>query len=339
MVLSPKLSVSIALCALVLVLSACESSDTDTEDLDTDSDTDPSTEAADVPWPLTLSETGLYSDVMTGTLAADVRTYAPAFPLWSDGAVKERYFALPEGTTIDSSDPDLWDFPVGTRAWKTFTRDGVRVETRYIERVQDDWVWVSYQWRDDGTDADAVPDGVRNARGTQHDIPETQACFRCHQAAGLLGVGAIQLGDDNPDDTLAMWTDAGLLSDAISESTAVPSQGLEHDVLGYFHGNCGGCHMDGYYLADAYALRLRVQVGTATVQDSPVYQTGMNTPTRHPNTTSVVIATGDPEASQLYERMATREIIQMPPVGTELVDQDALDDVREWIVSLPDPQD
>jgi hypothetical protein len=63
--------------------------------------------------------------------------------------------------------------------------------------------------------------------------------------------------------------------------------------------------------------------------------TGVNGPTRHQNTTAVAIAPGDPNASQLAERMATREVIQMPPIGTELVDTDAVQDVRDWIAGLP----
>jgi hypothetical protein len=316
-------------------LVACETEPVDLPDADTDISTEVDTEAVVAAWPSTLSETGLYADIANGTLATGVRVYTPAFPLWSDGAVKERFFALPDGAVIDTTDPNLWDFPEGTRAWKTFISDGVRVETRYIERMQDDWIWVSYQWRDDGSNADVVPDGVSNASGTEHDIPNQEACFRCHQAAGLLGVGAIQLGDDNPDALLDLWTDEGLLSEPISESTAVPGEGLEHDVLGYLHGNCSGCHIDSYYLADAYDLRLGVPVGTASVSDSPVMVTGVNGPTRHQNTTAVAIAPGDPNASQLAERMATREVIQMPPIGTELVDTDAVQDVRDWIAGLP----
>src|SRR5579863_72612 len=36
--------------------------------------------------PSTLECTGLYSDIATKTLAAGVQSYAPAVPLWSDGA-------------------------------------------------------------------------------------------------------------------------------------------------------------------------------------------------------------------------------------------------------------
>ena len=44
-----------------------------------------------------------------------------------DRAAKRRWIQLPEGATIDTSDMDYWQFPVGTKLWKEFVRDGVRV--------------------------------------------------------------------------------------------------------------------------------------------------------------------------------------------------------------------
>src|SRR5690606_11039614 len=58
--------------------------------------------------------TGLYSDWEARTLRCGVTAYAPGYELWSDGAEKQRYVWLPPGATIDVSDPDDWDYPVGT---------------------------------------------------------------------------------------------------------------------------------------------------------------------------------------------------------------------------------
>src|SRR5688572_31053294 len=57
--------------------------------------------------------------------------------LWADGATKRRWLFLPDGAQIDSADPDHWRFPAGTRLWKEFTRDGVRVETRIMHKTGD----------------------------------------------------------------------------------------------------------------------------------------------------------------------------------------------------------
>ena len=48
---------------------------------------------------------------------------------------------------------------------------------------------------------------------------------------------------------------------------------------------------------------------------------------------------GTPSAAALAERMASRWAAQqMPPLGTELVDAEALDLVRRWIVELEGSQ-
>ncbi len=285
-------------------------------------------------WPATLSETGLFEDIAAGTIAADVLAFTPVWPQWSDGESKGRYFSLPPGTQINTEDPDLWQFPDGTRAWKSFLRDGQLIETRFIERQGSNWMFVSYAWRPDGTDADAVPDGVENASGTDHDIPDQDTCYRCHHALGIQGIGAIQQGADNPEGQLDAWTAAGLLSHPIVGSTSVPGEGVTREALGYLHGNCGACHVESYYAATSFLLRTRVPVGAMLPEDTLVMQTAINAPTRHATSTSVAIAPGDPAASQVYERMALRGNIQMPPVGTEVVDEHGLEVIAAWIEGL-----
>src|SRR5512141_1865735 len=45
--------------------------------------------------PKNLSETGLYSDISTKTIAATNLMFSPQYPLWSDGARKKRWIYLP----------------------------------------------------------------------------------------------------------------------------------------------------------------------------------------------------------------------------------------------------
>src|SRR5688572_7672014 len=77
--------------------------------------------------PARLSETGLYADIGSEALADDVVAFAPQFELWSDGAEKKRWIWLPEGALIGTEDMDAWVLPEGTKLWKEFHRDGVRV--------------------------------------------------------------------------------------------------------------------------------------------------------------------------------------------------------------------
>ena len=87
--------------------------------------------------PASLRETGLYSDWAAKTVDLGNLRYTPQYPLWSDGAVKPRSIQIPAGQFVDASDPDSWEFPVGTKLWKEFRIGGRRVETRYVERSHD----------------------------------------------------------------------------------------------------------------------------------------------------------------------------------------------------------
>src|SRR5512139_401839 len=140
-------------------------------------------DAPESPFPLHLSETGLFSDIATETLGKNVEAYEPKYVLWSDGATKRRWVRLPAGKQIDTSDMDFWKYPAGTTAWKEFSRDGKRLETRMLQKgpTRDDWLMISYAWREDGSDADAVPEGKKGVQGTDHDIPAAVDCYDCHR--------------------------------------------------------------------------------------------------------------------------------------------------------------
>lgn len=48
-----------------------------------------------------------------------------------------------------------------------------------------------------------------------------------------------------------------------------------------------------------------------------------------------LIAPGDPSRSVLLERMSRRGPRQMPPLGTNRIDEQGTALIREWIASLP----
>ena len=151
--------------------------------------------------PATLAGTGLCVDDACTQINPDVHEYAPQWVLWADGATKRRWIYLPASTTIDTTtDPDYWEFPVGTKIWKEFSQDGAKVETRFLERVGSagtttDWFYMPYQWNEAGTATMQVPDGVMGANGTIHDIPSQGQCLACHNNTPnkVLGFGALML--------------------------------------------------------------------------------------------------------------------------------------------------
>src|SRR5262245_2351990 len=145
----------------------------------------------------TLAGTGLCLDPGCTQINPEAREYEPRFALWADGATKRRWLYLPPGMTIDTTNMNLWSFPIGTKVWKEFARDGVRVETRYIEKIRPDsaaapWFYAAYEWNAAQNATRLVTMGVENANGTMHDIPSRLDCQGCHDRlvpSRVLGIG------------------------------------------------------------------------------------------------------------------------------------------------------
>ena len=196
------------------------------------------------------------------------RTWSPWMAAWtlSFESLTSRWIFLPPGTSIDASNPDLWDFPVGTKVWKEFAF-GHRVETRYMEKVSEEaWSLATYVWNGDETDATRAPEeGIRNhveiAPGKRHDIPGVADCASCHegQRIQVLGFSALQLSRDRdpgaphaepvtPDMVdLATLVERGLIASyprgwIERQPRIAAGSPTERSALGYLHANCGNCH-------------------------------------------------------------------------------------------------
>ncbi|MDX1747324.1 MAG: hypothetical protein R3324_15410, partial [Halobacteriales archaeon] len=310
------------------------------EDMTADSDPDmaPCVPPVETPpvlteLPLLLSETGLYSDVANEVLASDVQRFEPRYVLWSDGAAKDRFVWLPPCETIDNTDQDNWSFPIGTRLWKTFTRDGVRIETRLITRWgpgREDYHFAAYLWRDDGTDADYVELGVMNAKGTPHDVPAVDQCQACHGRLPepYLGFGAIMLTHQQPGVSIATLSGEGRLAVPAPAGFEVPGTDEVRRALGYLHANCSNCHNESSYTTPLNSpFSLRVEVGDQTPEDTGTYRTAVGeyvTKFVHPDCITRVLP-GDPDASCVFVRMSIRgSSDQMPVTGTEIVHPEGL---------------
>jgi hypothetical protein len=315
---------------------------------DASPDTGPVADAAPPsgPYPARLSQTGLFSDIRADALGEGVRAYAPRYALWSDGATKRRWLKLPAGKKIDTSDMDFWTYPVGTRAWKEFTRDGKRIETRMLFKAGEDalrWVMIAYLWRDDQSDADAVPDGVENAKGTEHDVPKQADCNVCHRGMKdrLLGVSALQLSHAGPGVTLSTLNQEGSLSHPLDVAALaggafrIPGAPMAEEALGYLHANCGFCHnptspVSASVHVDFWESTTALgRVEDTTAYRSTVLQHNAYLPALH------VIEPGRPDQSEMFLRLSRRGVGQMPPLGTELVDSAGVAKVRAFIESMP----
>jgi uncharacterized repeat protein (TIGR03806 family) len=137
------------------------------------------------PFPRKLSETGLFASTRDVRPDPGLIPYSVNAPLWSDGAQKQRFLALPGDSQIEFDaviyphGPDYadrgWRFPDGTILVKTFSLEmkkgnpasSKRLETRILQHRKmpgnDDeygaqfWFGYTYLWNDEQTDADLLP--------------------------------------------------------------------------------------------------------------------------------------------------------------------------------------
>lgn len=298
-------------------------------------------------YPAVLSQAGLYESDMV-TLVSGVRPFAPRFQLWTDGATKRRWIWLPDGSQIDTSSMDYWQLPVGTRVYKEFSRDGKRIETRLLEKQPNRAWWrIAYLWREDQTEADAVPDGVPNASGTEHDVPSSEDCGTCHlrMPDKVLGFSAVQLAyaaEDEPEDEMA-WTLSrlqaeGRLTHPPPTSLELPGDPVAQAALGYMHANCGHCHHPRSSVSSRIAVALWLETATlGSVAETPSYLSTVSQAVDGEDGPPffTIVDPGSPETSALFVRMTTRgEVWAMPPLGTELVDEAGREAVEAWIRSL-----
>jgi uncharacterized repeat protein (TIGR03806 family) len=184
-------------------------------------------------FPRKLSETGLFSDTAKLIPEKGLIPYSVNAELWSDGATKERYIALPGNSKIEfetvtypqpapGSVPG-WRFADGTVLVKTFSLETeagkkTRLETRLLVATRvggteeyGDQVWhgYTYIWNDAQTDAELADiKGVdkvytiKTATGEKKQnwhFPSRAECTMCHTVTAkyALGVNTAQMNHDH----------------------------------------------------------------------------------------------------------------------------------------------
>jgi uncharacterized repeat protein (TIGR03806 family) len=314
------------------------------------------------PMPKLLSQTGAFADLEKLQPADFLIPYSVNSPLWSDGAMKMRWMALPTDSKINFSAKTEWTFPAGTVFVKNFslpvddTNPNIlrRLETRLLVRDASGSVYgASYKWRADNSDADLVTAGtnenisIKTADGTRVQkwfYPGRQDCITCHtpQSGGVLGVKTRQLNGNFKypngvtDNQLRAWNHLGLFDTKLNEleipffaklvnvtNTAAP---LQLRVRSYLDANCAMCHRPGGAGA-FFDARF----------DTPLAKQNLiNGPVQNPLGIlgAKVIVPGDTNKSILFRRVIITGQNQMPPLAKNVVDTNAVAAIGKWILSL-----
>ena len=319
-------------------------------------------------FPRKLSETGLFASVAEHRPAPGLIPYDVNVPLWSDGALKERYLALPERGTVDFSKDGNWAFPVGTVIVKTFlsqpARAGAashRLETRLMVHNQREWVGYTYVWNDAQTEATLIDGYVQTVHAVRNDsgapakqiwhFPSRTECMMCHTDSKnfVLGLNTRQLNrvhtyNGKSENQLRRFARLGLFRTGLpSDPFALDSYpdwrastandgNVEVLARAYLDVNCSVCHAPDAAIGDQIDLRFHTPLTKSGVfaADLPASATAQ--------ARSAALIPGSSKLSGIVDRMGRRAKGdgppapgQMPPIATRFQDQRAIAILKRWI--------
>ncbi|MEQ9443262.1 MAG: SO2930 family diheme c-type cytochrome [Cyclobacteriaceae bacterium] len=316
---------------------------------------------------MTLSEYGFFQgDMAEQQPIAGVLPYDLNTPLFSDYAQKLRFVQLPEGQAATYRERDVLDLPVGSVLIKTFyypqdfrqpEQGRVLLETRLLLHEEDGWYALPYIWNEEQTEAQlevaggtkdiAWKDLAGQPQQLAYSIPNMNQCKGCHvknQQIKPIGPTARQLNRNHPyadgeQNQLVKWESLGYLNSRPPDDElprlAVwddPASGtLNERARAYLDINCAHCHsaeapantsglLLDYYQTDSTAL------GIAKPPVAAGRGTGGN---------AHDIVPGHPKASIMWYRITSTDPgVRMPELGRQLVHEEGVALIEEWIESL-----
>ncbi len=311
--------------------------------------------------PATLADTGAFTNLTTLAPAPGFVGYDLNLPFWSDNAMKQRWFSVPNtNLTIGFNANGNWSFPTGAVWMKHFElqltngapASSRRLETRFIVKNTDGVYGLTYRWGGSTTNAALVPeegmdedfvvnDGGGVLRTQTWHYPSRAECLRCHTPGGgyALGFNTAQLncnfnyggGATNQINALAQ---AGYFSASVGSIHTLPALAQptnaavsrEYRVRSYLAANCAFCHQPGGTAQGFWDGRLNTTTEAAGIVNGTLADNLGNTSAR-------VTVPGSISNSMLLARLSTPGAIRMPPLDSTVLDTQAIALVRAWITN------
>ena len=319
--------------------------------------------------PRLLSETGAFKDVQHLVPSPTLLPYGVISPLWTDGAAKQRWVAIPNDGSHDSDDERVkyrekgeWDFPVGTVLVKHFAlplderhpEKATPIETRFFVHGEDGGYYgVTYRWNEQGTDAVLISKRENRKlqvtgtngkpRSQQWTFPSRSDCLTCHtpDAGSVLGPRSHQLAGnygypEGVANQLETWNQLGIFGDSFGQRDVAK---LPHSVDPRDTKASLDQRVKSYL--DANCAHCHHPGGVAANFDASfnaplssqrIVKGMVNRPLH--GLDDRVVAPGDVGNSVLHGRLSASGAKQMPPIGRNVVNQAAVALIEDWIKSL-----
>ena len=300
-------------------------------------------------FPALLSDTGCFQASSPTQVVSGAVPYSIALPFWSDGAAKERYVALPNGTTMSIDSSGDWVLPPGGVTIKNFRWQGQLFETRFFVRhTNGTYSGYTYQWNAGQTQATLVPTGgaTRTLPAEPSDLtwsyPSRNGCFACHSdaAGGSLGLETRQVNVNGfypstgrTANQFVTLEHIGMLSGNIASMQPFPADtDLSAPILdrgkAYLHVNCSNCHRPGGPGRGNFDARFGTLFGDMRLCDEPPTLGNLGV------SGAMLFKPQDPDASVAWLRMSQRTANFMPPLASTVTDAAGAALLSEWIESV-----
>jgi uncharacterized repeat protein (TIGR03806 family) len=299
--------------------------------------------------PTQLSATGCVNAANATQPASGLIPYAPNAAFWSDGAVKSRHLALPDGQRININAEGDFEFPLGSVLKKDFRLNGQLVETRLFMRHDNgEWAGYTYEWNAAQTDATRVVGGKSVLVGGQQWLfPSEAQCLVCHTSAAgrTLGLETSQLNGSllypqtgrtaNQLDTLnAIGTLMPALTQPVAQLPLLPdpygTASTATRARAWLHTNCANCHRPGGGTPVNLDLRYTTPLSsTNACEVVPLNSLGVA------NARLIAVGGTTPAArSMVVVRAGRTDSNSMPPLQPRSVDSAGIAVLSDWINSL-----
>ena len=321
------------------------------------------TQSQALSFPRRLSESGLFTDLPTMTLADGVIAYKPASTRFRDGLIGQRIIGIANNEPIQ---PHRNQYPVGTVLANTLSADVIdasgqatptRIETQVLHFDGLNWNPYTYAWNGEETDADLVPaEGSRRVLriddprwgpiNVQHEFVSRDQCATCHHVFNQGSVGLLPENlwrttatDDDSAEPYRSW-DALVRDGFVTKADLKPehrmvnaldtSFDLDTRARSYLATNCSHCHRPAGGSTSGMHWMRRLSLSQTTSVDVRPSQGdfGLGDLAR-------IIAPGHPERSTLVYRTATTGPGRMPRLGCREIDVDGAKLLWDWIESMP----
>jgi uncharacterized repeat protein (TIGR03806 family) len=297
-----------------------------------------------------LSETGCVDSTNPTQPAAGLIPYDLISPLWSDGATKQRFMALPNNATIDTTPDGDFQFPAGSILMKNFFLNDRIVETRLLMHHADGWRGYSYEWsyEPDGTPIDAqllTTSLSKSIEGQNWYYPAPGECLDCHTNGSNIALGPEiqQLNKEfvypstgrtanqvNTLDAIGLFSSALTTQQKSLKLYALNDTSVSYQqrAKSYLHSNCANCHQPDE--VSTATIDLRFQTALADMNVCDVLPQRGNLGLSDPRIIDPNGTLGEPNSVLIARMESTDSGLRMPPLARELLDSQAIELLKQW---------